>query len=97
EDENLKEYFTWSERSELRMAVLRVARRHDHQLADKFLKQLSQKQPEEKKERGAFDARSARSEQLLILAMQSLDTDPGLAFSLAEASLTDGLSYNLQN
>jgi hypothetical protein len=97
EDENLKEYSTWSDRSELRTAVLRIARKHDKQLVDKFLKQLSQKQPDEKKERGAFDARTARSEQLLILALQAVDTDPGLAFSLAEASLTDGLSHNLQN
>lgn len=97
EDENLKEYFTWSERSSLRSAILRVARKHDHQLADKFLKQLSQKQAEEKRARGAFDDRSARSELLLVLAMQSLDTDPSLAFSLAQASLTDGLSHNLQN
>jgi hypothetical protein len=96
-DENLKEYFAWSERSDLRAVVLRVARKHDPKLADRFLKQLSQKQPEEKKERGAFDARTTRSEQLLILALQAVDTDPGLAFSLAEQSLADGLSHQLQN
>jgi hypothetical protein len=96
-DERLKEYFTGSDRSDLRTEILRVARKHDPKLSDRFLKQLSQKQPEEKKERGAFDARTARSEQLLILALQSVETDPGLAFSLAEASLTDGLSHQLQN
>src|SRR5439155_10830259 len=77
-DERLKEYSTWSDRSDLRTEILRVARKHDPKLSDKFLKQLSQKQPEEKKERGAFDARTARSEQLLILALQSVENDSGL-------------------
>jgi hypothetical protein len=97
QDERWKEFFTRSDRSDLRSAVLRVARKHDQQLVEKFLKQLSQKQPEEKKDRGAFDDRTARSEQLLGLALQAVDTDPGLAFSLAEASLADGLSHGLQN
>ena len=96
-DEKMKEYSSHSARSDLRAVVLRVARKHDPKLADKFLKQLSQKQWDEKKEHGAFDARTARSEQLLVLALQAVDTEPGLAFSLAEASLADGISHGLQN
>jgi hypothetical protein len=99
QDEKYKEFFTRSDQSDLRTAVLRVARKHDPQLAEKFLKQLSQKDPNEKerKDRGAFDDRTARSEQLLRLAQQAVETDPELAFSLAEASLADGVSYGLQN
>jgi hypothetical protein len=96
-DERWKEFSTRSDRSDLRTAVLRVARKHDQKLVERFLKQLSEKQPEVKKDRGAFDARTARSEQLLVLALQAVDTDPGLAFNLAEASLADGLSHDLQN
>ena len=96
QDERMKQFTTRSDRSDLRSAVLRVARKHDQQLVEWFLKQLSQKTPDEKKERGALDDRNARSEQLLGLAWQAVETDPGLAFSLAQASLTDGLSHNLQ-
>jgi hypothetical protein len=96
-DEKLKEFFTRSDQTDLRTAVLSVARKHDPGLADKFLKQLSQKEPNEKKDRGAFDDRTAPSEQLLSLAQQAVDANPDLAFSLAERSLADGLSYSLQN
>jgi hypothetical protein len=96
-DEKMKEYVSHSARSDLRAVVLRVTRKHDPKLADKFLKQLSQKPWDEKKEHGAFDARTPRSEQLLVLALQAVDTEPGLAFSLAEASLADGISNGLQN
>jgi hypothetical protein len=95
--ETLKEFFTRSEQSELRTAVLSVARKHDTELAEKLLKQLSQKQTDEKKERGAFDDRTARSEQLLQMAQQAVDSQPEVAFALAEQSLTDGISYSLQN
>ena len=99
QDEKFKEFFSPSDQSDLRTVVLRVARKHDPKLAEKFLKQLSEKDPneKEKKNRGAFDDRTARSEQLLRLAQQAVDTDPELAFSLAEASLADGISYGLQN
>ena len=52
-----KEFFKPSDRAELRMAVLSVAGKHDAQLAEKFLKQLAEKEPEEKKDRGVFDDR----------------------------------------
>jgi hypothetical protein len=96
-DEKLKEFFTRSDQSDLRTVVLSVARRHDSALAEKFLKQLSQKEPSEKKTRGAFDDRTARSEQLLQMAQQSVESNPEVAFTLAERSLADGISYTLQN
>jgi hypothetical protein len=67
-DEKLREFFTRSDKSDLRTVVLSVARRHDQQLAEKFLKQLSEKDSSDKKDRGAFDDRSARGEQLLTMA-----------------------------
>lgn len=96
-NENLKEFFTRSEQSDLRTAVLSVARKHDAELAEKLLKQLSQKTSDEKKERGAFDDRTARSEQLLQMAQQAVESNSELAFTLAEQSLVDGVSYALQN
>lgn len=97
QNEKLKEFFTRSDQTDLRTVVLNVARKHDPEMAEKFLKQLSQKEPIEKKERGAFDDRTARSEQLLQMAQQSVDSNPEAAFTLAERSLADGISYTLQN
>jgi hypothetical protein len=74
-----------------------VAHKHDPKLADSFVEQIAKQQPESRKERGAFDDRTARSEQLLWLAQQALETNPQLAFNLAQRSLTDGLSFTLQN
>lgn len=96
-DEKLRAYFTESIQAQLRTKVLSVARKHDPKLADQFLKEMSEKEANEKKERGAFDDRTARSEQLLSMAQQILEANPAEAFSLAEASLSDGLSYKLQN
>ena len=97
QDERLKDFFTRSDRTELRTAVLTVARKHDRALSEKFLKELAQQEPNEKKNRGAFDNRSARSEQLLQMAQQVVESDPELALSLAENSLMDGISFGLQN
>lgn len=96
-DEKLKDFFTRSDQSDLRTVVLSVARRHDPVLAEKFLNQLAQKEPTEKKDRGAFDDRTARSEQLLQMAQQAVESNPEVAFTLAERSLADGLSFTLQN
>lgn len=93
----LKEFVRQSDKAQLKSMVLRVAHDHDRKLADKFVEQIAQQQPEQKKDRGAFDDRTARSEQLLWLAQQSLETNPQLAFSLAQRSLSDGLSFTLQN
>jgi len=96
-NEKLREFFNPSIRSELRTAVLAVARKHDAQLADKFLKQLSDKETSDRKERGAFDDLTARSEQLLKLAQRSVAVNPKLAFDLAQSSLSDGISQGLQS
>lgn len=93
----LKEFTRQSDKAQLKSVVLRVAHNHDPKLADKFVAQIAEQQPEQKKDRGAFDDRTARSEQLLWLAQQALETNPQLAFSLAQRSLTDGLSFTLQN
>jgi hypothetical protein len=96
-NEKLKEFFTRSDQTELRTSVLNVARKHDPLLAEKFLKELSQKERGEKKDRGAFDDRTARSEQLLQMAQQAVDSNTEAAFTLAERSLADGISFTLQN
>jgi hypothetical protein len=96
-DERLKDFFTSSAQSDLRTVLLTVARRHDSKLADEFLKQLTERQTDGKRDRGAFDDRTARSEQLLSMAQQLVNSNPNEAFVLAQESLTDGLSYKLQN
>lgn len=95
-DEKMREFFNRSDKSGLQATVLKVAYKHDAELAEKFLKQLTEKEPDEKKDKGAFDDKTARTEQLLSLALQAVETNPGLAFSLAERSLADGISFSLQ-
>ncbi len=95
-DEKMREFFNRSDKSDLQATILKVAYKHDAQLAEKFLKQLTEKEPDEKKDKGAFDDKTARSEQLLSLALQAVETNPNLAFSLAERSLADGISFSLQ-
>jgi len=97
QDPSLKQFFTRSNKTELQSAVLRVAHTHDPKLAETFINSLETKEPEKKKERGAFDDRTARSEQFLRLAQQAVETNPELALALAQRSLADGLSYSLQN
>lgn len=94
--EQLKPFWRGSQRSRLRTRVLNVALRHDGALAECFLQKLEQGQEEDKADRGAFDDRTARSEQLLRLAIKACETNPELAFNLAESSLRDGISFNLQ-
>jgi hypothetical protein len=93
----LKEFVRQSDKAQLKSIVLRVAHSHDPKLADKLVAEIAEQQPEQKKDRGAFDDRTARSEQLLWLAQQAVETNPQLAFSLAQRSLSDGLSFTLQN
>ncbi len=93
----LREFTRQSDKAQLKSLVLKVAHTHDPKLADRFVQQIAEQQPEQKKDRGAFDDRTARSEQLLWLADQALETNPQLAFDLAQRSLTDGLSFTLQN
>jgi len=93
----LKEFVRQSDKAQLKSLVLKVAHNHDPRFADKFVGQIAEQQPEPRKDRGAFDDRTARSEQLLWLAQQAVETNPQLAFSLAQRSLTDGVSFTLQN
>lgn len=91
-------YRSVSHRSQARAAVLAAARRHDKALADHFLHQLDDGQEQEEGEgrRGVFDDRTARSEQLLNLALAMVDENLGEAANLAERSLADGISFQLQ-
>ncbi|MGZ5481085.1 MAG: hypothetical protein ACXWID_03805 [Pyrinomonadaceae bacterium] len=97
QDAHLKEFFNRSNKTDLQSTVLRVAHAHDPALADSFIKSLEVKELEEKKDRGAFDDRTARSEQFLRLAQQAVNSNPDLAFALAQRSLADGLSFTLQD
>ena len=96
-NENLKDFFSRSVQSQLRTRVLGVARKHDQKLAEKFLAQLSMDNESQQRIRAAFDDRTTRSEQLLTLAQQALESNPQEAFTLAEKSLVDGVSFKLQN
>lgn len=96
-DGKLKDFFNRSEKSNLRSIVLRVAHEHDVKLFEYFLKNIPVDSLDEKSNKGAFDDNSARSEQLLRLAQQVVDTNPALAFGLAQRSLDDGISFSFQN
>lgn len=92
------EYRCASSRSRARALILATARRHDKALADLFLQQLADGRGESDKERqrGIFDDRTARSEQLLNLALSIVGEDPDGAANMAERSLADGISFQLQ-
>jgi len=96
-DEKLKDFFSTSVQSRLRTRVLSVARKHDQKLAQTFVEQLQVDNDNKEKSRGVFDDRTVRSEQLLTLAQQILDSNPHEAFRLAQTSLADGISFKLQN
>jgi hypothetical protein len=87
-----------SPESSLRWAILEVAHRRDPQLADRLIERLTDQKEEAGggQPRGVFDDRTARSEQLLNLALRNINADPVLAVSLAERSLSDGISFQLQ-
>lgn len=82
-----------------RATVLAVAGRRDRQLADRFIEQLTTDQEQSRfdSQRGIFDDRTARSEQLLNMALASVESDPALAASLGERSLIDGISFQFQS
>lgn len=96
QDQRLKELATRSDKADLQARVLRVANKYDPKMAEKFIKQLSSNDSGMRTNRAAFDDRSDRSEQLLRMAAQAVDSDPDLAFNLAVNSLTDGVSQSLQ-
>lgn len=97
QDEKVSQFRNTSIKSDLRAYVLQIAQKRDAKLADKFIKQLADKEVIEKKDKAAFDDRSLRSEQLLNLAQEAIEKDPNTAFSLAERSLADGISFSLQS
>lgn len=91
-------YRSDSARVQARAIVLATARRHDKELLDTFLRQLvdGREQNDKERRRGIFDDQSTRSEQLLNLALAVVKEDPGEAAKLAERSLADGISFQLQ-
>lgn len=93
----LKEFFSASDKAGLRTTVLSIARKRDPGLAERFLTQLADNKTEATAGRGAFDDRTARSQQLLTMAQQAVESNPDLAFALADRSLSEGISYSLQN
>lgn len=95
-DETMRQFWRGSHRSKLKSIVLEVAVRRDGKLSDKFLRQLQNEAESNESERGAFDDRTAQSEQLLRLALGSVQSNPALAAALAERSLTEGISFNFQ-
>src|SRR5215813_1721833 len=55
----LKQFVSKSDKAQLKSLVLQVAHNHDPKLADKFVEQIAEQQPEPRKDRGAFDDRTA--------------------------------------
>lgn len=92
-------YRSSSPRAGARAIILAVARRRDALLFNGFLEQLAGEKEKSRDEyrRGIFDERTARSEQLLSLALANAESDPAMAASLAEQSLEDGVSFRIQS
>lgn len=97
-DESVRRFRSTSPRSAARTAVLGVAQKHDRQFADGLLARLDEEkdQDAESLRQGVFDDRTARSEQLLNLALAYAENDPATSAELAEKSLADGVSFQLQ-
>jgi hypothetical protein len=94
-----KKYRSNSPQANGRAIVLMVAQRRDKRLADLLIDKLNDEKEQTAYEsrRGIFDDRSARSEQLLNMALASVESDPTLAANLAERSLADGVSFQFQS
>jgi hypothetical protein len=87
-----------SARVRARASVLTVAQKHDPRFAESLLERLAEEKESSHADsrRGIFDDRSTRSEQLLNLALATVDSDPAVAVDLARRSLNDGVSFQLQ-
>ena len=98
-DNATRRYRNNSPQSGARASVLAVAQKRDRPFADRLLEQLADDKEISRHEsrRGIFDDRSARSEQLLNMALAAVERDPGMAAGLAERSLVDGVSFQLQS
>ncbi|HEV7890148.1 MAG TPA: hypothetical protein VGP08_05895 [Pyrinomonadaceae bacterium] len=82
-----------------RSEVLAVAQGHDAKFARQLVDTLSDEAEEadDGARRGPFDDRTARSEQLLNLAAATVESNPAAAEQIAERSLADGISFQLQD
>jgi hypothetical protein len=84
-------------RNSVRREVLLVARKRAPELAATWLEEMVQERSAEKKERGTFDDRTARSAVLLQMANELVGENPKAAAELLIESLRDGISFNFQN
>lgn len=93
-----RQFRSSSPKSRARLAVLTVAQKHDQRLANRLLDQLSNEKEHSQYDsrRAVFNDRTARSEQLLDMALTFLESDPAASAKLAEQSLSDGISFQLQ-
>jgi len=86
-----------SVRNAVRRDVLLIARKRAPELATIWLEELLEdSKSAEKKERGTFDDRSARSAVLLQMANDVVAENPLAAADLLVESLHDGISFNFQ-
>lgn len=84
-------------RNAVRREVLLVARKRAPELAAVWLDEMAEESKSaEKKERGTFDDRSARSAVLLQMADELVADNPQAAAQLLIESLHDGVSFNFQ-
>ena len=84
-------------RNAVRRDVLLVARKRAPELAAIWLDELVEdSKTADKKERGTFDDRSARSAVLLQMANDVVAANPQAAADLLVESLRDGISFNFQ-
>ena len=83
-------------RNAVRREVLLVARKRASELAAMWLEEMVDESKSEKKDRGTFDDRSARSAVLLQMANEVVADNPQAAAELVIESLRDGVSFNFQ-
>lgn len=84
-------------RDSVRREVLLVARKRAPELATTWLEEMvEESKSAEKKERGTFDDRTARSAVLLQMANELVAENPKAAAELLIESLGDGISFNFQ-
>ncbi len=84
-------------RNAVRRDVLLVARKRAPELAATWLDEIvEESKAADKKDRGTFDDRSARSAVLLQMANEVVSTNPEAAAALLIDSLRDGISFNFQ-
>lgn len=97
-DGALRRFRSDSPQSRARAAILVVAQKHDRRLANLLLEQLTDEKEQSRYDsrRAVFNDRTARSEQLLNVALMIVESDPATSAKLAEQSLEDGVSFQLQ-